>query len=636
MKSYKIYFLAIVLLLASCSSNDEITDNADNFPADKVVRIATKVNNSLQTTKSLRSLVDYTGTDIGLSIDCTADDAYDYDNQKWSTADNGITWTTLSQMLWKNATATNNIFAYAPYDEEFNSTSYTFSAQQDQSLSTLSSDFVTYKSDGYVAGESLDDGQAIAVTFNHKMAKLKIVFTNGNQYTEDQLADYTLTVNAKTSADYIKSTDVATVSPDSTSQDIIGCNSSDAGIYEAQVVIAPQIIESGKKFIKFVMNDPEKTFYFTASEDYGFSSGYAYKLNVKIGKDKLTLDNEIEVGSWNDPVEMSAGEAVLTYIDIHATENEILLNAPGKLTSEAIASAINKTSGYLKISGSMNDDDIFTLRDWAYDNEENAICLKDLDMSAVTGLTALPDCAFSPLTTEWNGFMNESSCRGISSLITLTLPESIVTIGSNAFRLCGSLASVNLNSVTNIKEYAFEECTNLVLDENSLSNVEVIEMNGFKDCSSLSIINAPKLEALTQDVFSNCGILSKINISGALNTDKASKCLASNNVSGDIWLPNLKSLNSINIFWCTSAATVHLTAAGEFALNSLAFNTTYFNDITKGVATTLYLNIDKKDGSTYPQVSGTDHNTWGGITWNNIYYLKADGSYVDYDGIAVE
>jgi len=638
MKSYKIYFTAIVLLFASCSSNDEITDNRSNFPADKAVRIATTVNKSLQTkSDGVTPATKYTGTDLGLSIDCTADDAYDYDNQKWSIADDGTTWTTLSQMLWKNATATNNIFAYAPYDAAFNATSYTFSAQQDQSSSILSSDFVTYKSDEYIAGKSLDGNQAIAVTFNHKMAKLKIVLTNGNQYTEDQLKNGIITVNAKTGISYTKSKDIATESSDATLQDITACKSTDAGVNEAQVVIAPQSIESGKRFIKFVMTDPAKTYYFTTSEEYNFLSGDAYTLNIKIGKDKLELSNkdeDIKVGSWNDQ-SITGGEAEFLYY-IDKDKNEILLKAPGKLTSEEIATAINKTSGYLKISGPMNNDDIFTLRDWAYDNEGNAICLKDLDMSEVTGLTALPDSAFSPERTEESDGTFTNS--GISSLTKVTLPESVTTIGAAAFQLCEFLTSVNLDKVKNINNFAFSNCSKIVLSSTSLSNAEVIGACGFQDCSSLGIIDAPKLKILADYVFCNCGTLSEINLPEVTKQEDGSYgSLSENKVTGDINLPKI-SIIGMKMFDNTSASTVHLTTKGDIlfiAGDSVGLSNSHFNE-DGYPATILYLNIDKKDGSAKPSASEYNNNSWECHSWNNIYYLKADGSYVDYDGKAEE
>ena len=47
-------------------------------------------------------------------------------------------------------------------------------------------------------------------------------------------------------------------------------------------------------------------------------------------------------------------------------------------------------------------------------------------------------------------------------MTSITIPDSVTTIGSNAFRVCSSLTSITIpDSVTNIGERAFQSCTSL-------------------------------------------------------------------------------------------------------------------------------------------------------------------------------
>ena len=51
---------------------------------------------------------------------------------------------------------------------------------------------------------------------------------------------------------------------------------------------------------------------------------------------------------------------------------------------------------------------------------------------------------------------------GCSSLTSVTIPNSVTTIGSEAFSDCTNLQKVNIgNSVKTIGEFAFNKCTNI-------------------------------------------------------------------------------------------------------------------------------------------------------------------------------
>ena len=71
------------------------------------------------------------------------------------------------------------------------------------------------------------------------------------------------------------------------------------------------------------------------------------------------------------------------------------------------------------------------------------------------------------------------------------IPNHITTIGSNAFRSCSNLKSIELsNSVTHIGEYAFASCTNLA-NINIPNSVTNIEGDAFNQCTNLTKIVIP-------------------------------------------------------------------------------------------------------------------------------------------------
>lgn len=125
--------------------------------------------------------------------------------------------------------------------------------------------------------------------------------------------------------------------------------------------------------------------------------------------------------------------------------NTVYIGKAGTLTNELIALAIGSGKD-LKITGTMGDADFYTLRDWATDGGTNGIAnrLHTLDLSGVTGLTAIPQYAFC-----------SDNNIAVKSLYKLYLSSSVTAIGEYAFQECSGLSEIRLPNVTHIYDYAF-------------------------------------------------------------------------------------------------------------------------------------------------------------------------------------
>ena len=104
-------------------------------------------------------------------------------------------------------------------------------------------------------------------------------------------------------------------------------------------------------------------------------------------------------------------------------------------------------------------------------------------------------------------------------MTSVTLGNSVTTIGNSAFDNCTSLRSVSIpNSVTSIGDFAFEECVNL-RSIKIPDSVTSIGSSAFSHCTSLESANIPdSVKTIKQDTFAKCESLESIIIPSSVTS----------------------------------------------------------------------------------------------------------------------
>jgi len=108
---------------------------------------------------------------------------------------------------------------------------------------------------------------------------------------------------------------------------------------------------------------------------------------------------------------------------------------------------------------------------------------------------------------------------GITSITSVTLPNSVTSIESFAFCGCSRLTSITIpNSVTSIGGYAFYYCSGLTSIEIP-SSVTSIGSEAFRDCSGLTSIEIPSsVTSIEGYAFYRCSGLTSIEIPSSVTS----------------------------------------------------------------------------------------------------------------------
>lgn len=146
-----------------------------------------------------------------------------------------------------------------------------------------------------------------------------------------------------------------------------------------------------------------------------------------------------------------------------------------------------------------------------------SINLKSVDLS--DNLTNLSTCMFRycsisnidiPESVTSIGSQAFSNCY---SLTSITIPHNVTYLGSWAFGYCDSLTTINIpNGITTISEFTFRDCVSLKKIEIP-GSVTIIDNYAFSGCTGLESVVIPNCEiTLGDSVFHSCHNLKEIKI----------------------------------------------------------------------------------------------------------------------------
>lgn len=169
--------------------------------------------------------------------------------------------------------------------------------------------------------------------------------------------------------------------------------------------------------------------------------------------------------------------------------------------------------------------------------------------------TIIAGCKNTTIPNSVNS-IGDNAFQQLSSLQSIDIPYSIISIGSRAFEECGLSTIVIPNSVQSIEEAAFEGCTSLstILLPEGITNVTD---NLFKGCTNLSDITIPdSVTAIGNGSFAGCSSLSSVAFPDNMESIGTNSFLRCNNLQSVVLPKGLKTVGQQAFYRCQNLESV--------------------------------------------------------------------------------
>ena len=398
-------------------------------------------------------IVDYEGNNPGtLKVSGNRGDnvrhTFDEPNYKWNSA---------YDLFWKDKHTHIDVYGYYPYANPESIEDYQFEVQKDQSTATEDGEMGGYEASDFLWGKVSDVAPTtsiIRLPLAHRMSNARVTLIQGSGFADGEWAKtkkIVLTANVARKASINLSTGEIKTAGSVENNMTIPSRTND----EWRTIVVPQTVAAGTTLFSITIGGvPYK---FTKNEALTYVAGKMMNFGIKVDKQagsgayKLTLVSE-SITPWEND---------LVSHDATAKEYIVINSTPGGLKNAITAANKDYTQvRNLKITGQIDARDFYFMRDSM--TRLSALNLKEVRIKA-WGRQQIENNPNEDDQIPGSSFYWNSSVSGSQSLTRIVLPDTLRSIGPNAFYGCKYLSGSLLipEGVVEIQRGAFNGCTGL-------------------------------------------------------------------------------------------------------------------------------------------------------------------------------
>lgn len=456
-----LYLLAAGAMLLTGCSDDFFGDKTEQHDSNRIQLsgdidqlAVTRVNDNGFCNGDVMGvyIVDYEGNKPGtLKVNGNRGDnvrhTFDEPNYKWNSA---------YDLFWKDKHTHIDVYGYYPFANPESIEDYQFEVQKDQSKATENGEMGGYEASDFLWGKVSDVApttSVIRLPMAHRMSNARVTLIQGSGFAEGEWANLekiVLTANVARKASINLSTGEIKTAGAVENTMTIPSRTND----EWRTIVVPQTVAAGTTLFSITIGGvPYK---FTKNEALTYVAGKMMNFGIKVDKQtgsgayKLTLVSE-SITPWEND---------LVSHDATAKEYIVINSTPGGLKNAITAANKDYTQvRNLKITGQINAKDFYFMRDSML--RLSALNLKEVRIKGWGKNEEYEENMDDQIPNS--AFYFIQTVGGSNSLNRIVLPDTLKSIGSNAFYGCKYLSGSLIipEGVTEIKRGAFNGCIGL-------------------------------------------------------------------------------------------------------------------------------------------------------------------------------
>lgn len=456
-----LYLLAAGAMLLTGCSDDFFGDKTEQHDSNRIQLsgdidqlAVTRVNDNGFCNGDVMGvyIVDYEGNKPGtLKVNGNRGDnvrhTFDEPNYKWNSA---------YDLFWKDKHTHIDVYGYYPFANPESIEDYQFEVQKDQSKATENGEMGGYEASDFLWGKVSDVApttSVIRLPMAHRMSNARVTLIKGSGFAEGEWANLekiVLTANVARKASINLSTGEIKTAGAVENTMTIPSRTND----EWRTIVVPQTVAAGTTLFSITIGGvPYK---FTKNEALTYVAGKMMNFGIKVDKQagsgayKLTLVSE-SITPWEND---------LVSHDATAKEYIVINSTPGGLKNAITAANKDYTQvRNLKITGQINAKDFYFMRDSML--RLSALNLKEVRIKGWGKNEEYEENMDDQIPNS--AFYFIQTVGGSNSLNRIVLPDTLKSIGSNAFYGCKYLSGSLIipEGVTEIKRGAFNGCIGL-------------------------------------------------------------------------------------------------------------------------------------------------------------------------------